>query len=108
MAHILHNYSKNYTRLQNNYHPESSANQAVWKSDNQGIEEVTFIQTGKRGRDVEMPGKALRHGMGGPTAMYDGLKSGRILQEQRVPAPQQTTQPRVPRAVKIRPHKFWL
>ena len=31
------------TTLQNKYHPELSENQAVWKSDNQGIKEVTFI-----------------------------------------------------------------
>ena len=41
------------TKLQNNYHPESSENQAVWKSDNQGIKEVTFIQTCRRGGDME-------------------------------------------------------
>ena len=35
-----------------NYHPESSENQAVWKSDSQGIKEPTFIQTGRRGGDA--------------------------------------------------------
>ena len=35
--------------LQNNYPPESSENQAVCKSDNQGIKEVTFIQITRRG-----------------------------------------------------------
>ena len=29
----------------------------VWKSDNQGVKEETFIQTGRRGRD-ELPGRA--------------------------------------------------
>ena len=28
----------------------------MWKSDNQGIKEVTFTQTGRRGRDMEMGG----------------------------------------------------
>ena len=41
------------TKLQNNNCPRSSENQAVWKSNNQGIKEVTFIQTGRRGRDTE-------------------------------------------------------
>ena len=31
------------TKLQNNYHPELSENRAIWKSDNQGITQVTFI-----------------------------------------------------------------
>ena len=31
------------TKLQNNSHPESSENRPVWKSDKQGIKEVTFI-----------------------------------------------------------------
>ena len=42
------------TKLQNNHHPEWSENQAEWKSDNQGIKEVTFIQTDRRGGGVEM------------------------------------------------------
>ena len=42
------------TRLQNKYHPESSENRAVWKSNNQRFKEATFIQMGRRGRDVEM------------------------------------------------------
>ena len=42
------------TKLQNNYHPELSENQAAWKTDNQGIKEVTFIQMGRRGKDVDI------------------------------------------------------
>ena len=41
------------TKLQNNYHPESSENRAVWEPDNQGINEVTLFQIGRRGGDVE-------------------------------------------------------
>ena len=29
-------------------------NQTVWKSDNKGVKEETFIQTGRRGRDREL------------------------------------------------------
>ena len=41
------------TRLQNKFHPDSLENQAVWKSDNQGLKEATYIQIGRRGGDAE-------------------------------------------------------
>ena len=41
------------TRLQNNYHPALSENQAVWKSNNQRFKEATFIQMGRRSGDAE-------------------------------------------------------
>ena len=47
------------TRLQNKYHPDSSENQAVWKSNNQRFEETTFIQMSRRGRDVERHREAM-------------------------------------------------
>ena len=56
------------TKIQNNYHPESSENRAIWKFNNQGIKEVTFIQMGRR---VEM----LRHRdaeQAGPTPTCGG------------------------------------
>ena len=31
--------------------PELTENRTVWKSDNQGVKEKTFIQTGRRGED---------------------------------------------------------
>ena len=40
--------------LQNKYNPDLSENRAIWKSNNQGFKEATFIQTGRRGGDVEM------------------------------------------------------
>ena len=39
--------------LQNNYHPEPLENRAQWKSDNQGIKEITSIQMGRRSREVD-------------------------------------------------------
>ena len=51
--HSLPSTAKITTRLQNKYHPESSENRAVRKSNNQGIKEATFIQMGRRGRDVQ-------------------------------------------------------
>ena len=44
------------TELQDNYHPEPSENQAVVKSDNQGIKEATFIQIGRSGVDTKQAG----------------------------------------------------
>ena len=41
------------TKVQNNYHPELLENWAVWKSYNQEIKEVTFIQTSGKSRDAE-------------------------------------------------------
>ena len=55
------------TGLQNKYHPDSSENQAVWKSDNQGFKEATFIQMGKRVGEVEWCGEVQRRGKGSPT-----------------------------------------
>ena len=52
--------TKNIAILQNKCHPELSENQAVWKSDNQGFKEATFIQMGRRGGVVEMGGEAVR------------------------------------------------
>ena len=44
-------------KLQQNYKTtitqNHQKNQAVWKSDNKEFKEVTFIQMGSRGRDVE-------------------------------------------------------
>ena len=36
--------------------PELRENRTVWKSDNQGDKEETFIQTGGRGRDGQSSG----------------------------------------------------
>ena len=42
------------TELQNNCRPESSENQVVWKSTDQGIKGVALIQMDGRSRDAEM------------------------------------------------------
>ena len=34
--------------------PELSENRTVWKSNNQGVKEETFIQTGRRGGDGQL------------------------------------------------------
>ena len=42
--------------FKNKKQPEQTENQMVWKSDNQGDKEETFIQTGRRGGDGQ-PGR---------------------------------------------------
>ena len=39
--------------------PELPENQTVWKSDNQGIKEETFIQTGRKGGDWQPERRGL-------------------------------------------------
>ena len=43
-------------QIKNKKQPELTENQTVWKSNNQGDKEETFIQTGRRGRDGQ-PGR---------------------------------------------------
>ena len=38
-------------KFKNKKQPELTENRTAWKSDNQGDEEETFIQTGRRGRE---------------------------------------------------------
>ena len=45
----------------------------MWKSDNQGFKDATFIQTGRRGGDAEVRGEVQRGaeiGMGGPISTF--------------------------------------
>ena len=63
----LHNQKDN-DKFKNKKQPELAENQTVWKSDNQGVKEETFIQTGRRvetGSQVERTrGKAAGGGPG--------------------------------------------
>ena len=52
----LRNQKKDNNKFQNKKLPEMPENQTVWKSDNQGVKEETFIQTGRRGRTTK-PGR---------------------------------------------------
>ena len=66
-----HNQKKDNNKFINKKQPELTENRTVWKSDNQGVKEETFIQTGRRGRDKQ-PGKehsckAVACRLGGPT-----------------------------------------
>ena len=41
---------------------ELTENQTVWISNNQGVKEETFIQTGRRGREGQLGGENMRQG----------------------------------------------
>ena len=45
-----------------NKQPELTENQTVWKSNNQGVKEETYIQTGRRGRDRKPGGEHSQQG----------------------------------------------
>ena len=47
----LHNQKKDNNKFKNKKQPELPENQTVWKSNNQGVKEETFTQTGKGGWD---------------------------------------------------------
>ena len=50
------------TSLKTKKSPDLTENQTVWKSDNQGDKEETFIQTGRRGGDGQPGGKDMQQG----------------------------------------------
>ena len=43
---------------------ELTENRTIWKSDNQGVKEATFIQTGRGGGDGQPGGEDLQQGSG--------------------------------------------
>ena len=49
-------------QFKNKKQPERTENQTICKSNNQGIKEETFIQTGRRGRDRQPGGEDLQQG----------------------------------------------
>ena len=50
-----HNQKDN-NKFKNKKQPELTENQTVWKSNNQGVKEETFIQTGRMGGDRQPGG----------------------------------------------------
>ena len=46
------NQKKDNNKIKNK-NKQNQQNRTVWKSDNQGVKEDTFIQTGRRGRDEQ-------------------------------------------------------
>ena len=54
-------------QFKNKKQPGLTENQTVWKSDNQGDKEETFIQTGRRGGDRQLRGENSQQGGGWQT-----------------------------------------
>ena len=50
----FHKQTQDDNKFKNKKQPELPENRTVWKSDNQGVKEETFIQTGKRGGDRQL------------------------------------------------------
>ena len=101
---------------QDKYHPKLSENQTVWKSHNQGLKEATFIQTGRRGGNMEMCREACRHGVA--QRGTDGnmrshihvwwIKIGRDISGVRDPSPRSDHSEQGSGTRKISHHNFWL
>ena len=76
----------------------------MWKSNNQGFKEATFIQMDRREGDTEMGREARRHSvawggggrMEGPHIHMWQINILGIPWERVIPDPSQTAQPRVP------------
>ena len=54
-------------QFKNKKQPELTENRTVWKSDNQGDKEETFIQTGRRGGDGQLGRQDSQLGCGWQT-----------------------------------------
>ena len=93
------------TKLQNNYHPGSSENGAVWKSD-QGIE-VTFIQMGKGVGDVERC-RETEWVVLWSQAHVQWINIGRDTSGMRDPSPIPDHPAQGSSVRKMSPHNFWL
>ena len=104
-------------RLQNKYPSDLSENRALWKSDNQGLKEATFILTGRRGGDV---GRGIDMGKGGEvdrrregveqavphSHVVDKNREGYLVSDQSQPQTKYPAQGSTTR--KISPDNFWL
>ena len=92
----MHNQKKDNSLSKNKNQPEVPENQTVWKSNNPGVKEETFIQTGRRGGDGWQ--------VGGWQTVWSHIqvqiKTGRNNWRVSNPSPGQTVQPRVPAQVK--------
>ena len=63
----MHYQKEDNKKIKNKKQPELLENQTLWKFNNQGVKEETFIQTGGRGGDRQ-PGRELagKAAAGGP------------------------------------------
>ena len=62
MLSLLAQPKEGQQQFKNKKQPELTENLTVWKSDNQGDKEETFIQIGRRGRDGQLGRKDLWQG----------------------------------------------
>ena len=60
----MHNQKKDNNNLKTKKQPQLTENQTVWKSDNQGVKEETFIQAGRRGGERQPVREDLQQGGG--------------------------------------------
>ena len=71
--HLLAQPKEGQQQFKNKKQPELTENRTVWKSDNQGDKEDTFIQTGRRGKDWQRGRRGPRGkaAAGGPSEVAD-------------------------------------
>ena len=60
-----HNQKKDNNKFINKKQPELAENRTVWKSDNEGDKEETFIQISRRGREDSQQGGSWQTQRGG-------------------------------------------
>ena len=58
--HLLARPKEGQQQFKNKKQPELTENQTVWKSDNHGVKEDTFIQAVRRGGDMQLGGEDSR------------------------------------------------
>ena len=61
---LLEQPKEGQQQFKNKKQPELTENRTVWKSDNQGDKEETFIQSGRRGGDWQPGREDSRQGWG--------------------------------------------
>ena len=82
----------------------------MWKSDNQGFREATFIQTGRRGGVTEMQCGTERHWQwnGQSHILMWWMKIWRDTLGMRDPSPRPDYKAQDYSTGNINPHNFWL
>ena len=72
----VNNQKKDNNKFRNKKQLELTENRTVWKSDNQGVKEETFIQTNRRGGDGQPGGEDSWQGGGWQTRRGGSLQTG--------------------------------
>ena len=105
------------TISQNKQQSQLSENQAVWKSDNQGFKEATFIQTGRRAesqnwaekcRDAVWHGKAVAVEWEVPHMWWIKIRRKQLEPQTRSPSPGfQCQEDKLPQLLAIKTSGSW-